>query len=59
MLAQRVEMCGGEDLIAFRDSGLQVMMLTHRKAEVAGLMPKAATHPARQGVQEQGPAAGH
>jgi hypothetical protein len=33
---------GGEDLIAFWDSGSQVTMLTHRKAAAAGLMPEAA-----------------
>ncbi len=42
MLAQRVETCGGEDLIAFWDSGSQITVLTHRKAAAACLMPEPA-----------------
>jgi hypothetical protein len=42
MQAQKVETCGGEDLIAFWDLGSQVTMLTHRKAATAGLMPEPA-----------------
>jgi hypothetical protein len=54
MLAQRVETCGGEDLIAFWDSGSQVTMLTHRKAAAAGLRPVAADPLVVKGFRSEG-----
>jgi hypothetical protein len=53
MLAQRVETCGGEDLITFWDSGSQVTLLTHRKA-AAGLMPEPAAPLIVKGFKSEG-----
>jgi hypothetical protein len=54
MLAQRVETCDGEDLIAFWDSCSQVTMLTHRKAAAAGLMPEATDPLVVKGFRSEG-----